>query len=182
MNLRHLKASAVAAAVAGAMLFSAHGVSAATRTWLLDGVAMSGGTSLDGTFSTDSATGGLTAWNIEIAGGPDNGYLFSSSIANFVVNNGPESYEIANSGGNFIFWIVGQSLASSVTQSNVGSAGFDCPACGNTFIGTNTGSVVALPEPSVWLTMLLGMGAVGAVIRSTRRGQAALATADAAAS
>src|SRR5437870_3909449 len=81
-------------------------------TWNFQDVAMSGGTSLEGTFTTD-ATLQLTAWDIQVVGGPNSGYHFSNLIANYAFENGPQTYGITNDGTNYIDWSFVDPLSAS---------------------------------------------------------------------
>ena len=126
-----------------------------------------------GTFSTDSVTGALGAWNIRVAGGGPtiNGYFFSNSIANFVTNGGPNNYGVANFGGSYINWDFVSPLNSTFSPINISSSAFFCAPCGN-FSVSGTGGFAYVPEPTTWTMLVLGFGGLGAMIR--RRSRAAL--------
>ena len=174
MNLYNTK-SYVFAFAAAALLSSASGVGAATTLWQFQDATMSGGTSLAGEFSTDFATGNLTAWDVTVQGGPFSGYFFSNTIANYVVAGGPQNYEVANFGGSFISWTFNESLASKLSTVNLSHTEFFCQACGNYDVSGMSGFASVVPEPPVWTIMLLGIGGLGAVMHSARGRQAARA-------
>ena len=148
--------------------------------WYFDDAVMSGGTSLNGNFTTDLVTGALEAWYITVNGGPygtGSGYLLSSNIANVAVSSGPQDFEVANFGGGNITWSLDDSLAGRTLPTDIAASSFFCQACGNYSVSGASG-LVAVPEPATWALMLVGFFGMGAALRSPRRAATAQAQAN----
>jgi hypothetical protein len=138
---------------------------------------MSGGTSLEGSFTTD-ASGNLLTFDIYLSGGPFNGYLYQTGIATDVTTSaGPTIFEIANVTAGFIDLTLANPLSSGLLTDAVVSSEFNCVACGSYDVSGTSGEVAAVPEPSTWAMMFLGFLGVGlAMNRQRTKGAAALAT------
>ncbi|MGH7023552.1 MAG: PEPxxWA-CTERM sorting domain-containing protein [Caulobacteraceae bacterium] len=142
---------------------------AATILWTLEDVNMTLGTSLEGTFTTDSATGHLTAYDIHVQGGSQSGYLFQDTISeDYIASDGPQNYEIENTGDGYITLSFMNSLTSGLSKVNISSSSFYCQACGDYSVSGASG-FVAVPEPATWAIVLLGFAGVGAAARRWRR-------------
>jgi hypothetical protein len=176
MQLSYLKVGAPVIAIA-ALMFAAPNVEASTVTWDFENVTMSAGTSLVGSFTTDATTQNLIAWNIHIAGGPENGYLFSNLITNTVTDSGPQSYGVRNDITNHIQWSFVTSLTANLLAVNINSASFTCGACGNYFVqGTSGEAVAETPLPAALPLFASGLGALGLLgWRRKRKASAAIA-------
>jgi hypothetical protein len=161
--------------LAAAVALVATGVNAASTIWTLHNVNMSGGTALDGTFTTNSATGLITAWDVNMVGGPygtGTGYHFSNLIANYASLTGPQSFEVNNFGGGDAAWTFISSLAGAPRGGSVdiSTASFFCQACGNYSVAGEGGFATAnVPEPATWAIMLAGFAGAGAALRRSRK-------------
>ncbi|HWF00240.1 MAG TPA: PEPxxWA-CTERM sorting domain-containing protein [Caulobacteraceae bacterium] len=148
---------------------------ASSTVWMFHDVSMSGGTDLEGTFTTDPSTGALETWDISIAGGPQNGYEFANTINPHVaIVAGPQQFTIGNDFTNYISFTFTQSLAGNFGPVDIASASFTCGACGDYFVSGDTG-LAAVPEPASWAMMILGVGVTGATLRLARRRRRAAA-------
>jgi len=148
-----------------ALVLSMSAAKASTIVWNFEDAAMSGGTSLVGTFSTNADTGQLTAWDITIQGGSVPGYLFSSSIANYTTADGPSDYSITNNGTNGIDFDFIDPLNSGARQVNLVLDDFYCGACGGYYVSGDSGSAAAIPEPAFWELLIAGSGLAGWSLR-----------------
>jgi hypothetical protein len=158
-------------ALAAALFLVPPGASAKSIVWTLHDVTMSGGTSLNGNFTIDSTTGDLTAWDITMNGGPfgtGSGYLFSNTLANFVVDDGPQTYEIENGGPSFIELNFVSALPADGAQVNINGSEFFCVPCGVYEVSGESGFAAA-PEPAAWALAMLGVAGVGGTFRRLRR-------------
>jgi len=152
---------------------------AGTITWTLENVTLSDGTpsdnaSLVGSFATDATTLQLTAYDIDVVGGPygtGSGYDFSNLIANFVLYNGPVDYGVSNYGDGFIVWDFVSPLAADVSTDNISFAEFYCQACNGYTITGTSGEAIQTPEP---ITLsLFGTGLAGVVAIRRRKKKSA---------
>jgi hypothetical protein len=145
---------------------------AASTVWKLYDDEMSGGTSLNGTFTTDPVSGELETYDITVNGGPygeGGGYLFSSTLSeDYIRSHGPMLFQVSNYGGNTISLMLDDSLAGRLTASDLGYSYFDCPACGGSYDVSGSSGFVAVPEPAAWATMILGLGLTGGGLRLAR--------------
>ena len=158
-----------------ALMIGAPKVEASTLTnWTFENVSMSGGTSLVGTFTTD-ASQHIQTYDIYVSGGPQNGYWFSNTIADYVMINGPQDYGVSNNGGGYIEWWLVAPLAAGVTTANISYSTFFCQACGNYSVTGNSGDIAATPLPATLPLFASGLGALG--LLGWRRKRKAQATA-----
>lgn len=165
-------ACAGALAAVAAMTIASPAWSSPGTVWYFHDVVMSGGTSLNGNFTTNPATGALEAWDITMNGGPygtGSGYLFSSSIANHPTSDGPSNYGITNDGTNGINFNFIDPLNSGLTHVAVVFDNFYCGACGGYYVSGGSGFAATIPEPASWAFLLAGFGGMGAALRSRRR-------------
>ena len=174
MQLSYLKVGAPVIAIA-ALMFAAPNVEASTVAWTFENATMSDGSSLVGTFATDSSLQ-IVSYDIHVQGGPENGYWFSNTIANFVVYNGPQTYEISNFGNGFIEWSLVAPLTAETTKADISGSQFYCQACNDYSVRGASGDIAATPLPAALPLFVTGLGALGLLgWRRKRKASAAIA-------
>jgi hypothetical protein len=177
-----LKLAAGAAALA--MMLGAAQAEAAIVNWTLsDGTFDDGGT-FSGTFTVDTASDTITAWDIT-SSGVDFGFPFG--VVGFGYNNAQASDAAFDNGGGPTFTTGFFIFESVFTFTNIPLAGPGSvahltgdeseyafgfiPAGGHTIKDGQAVGVLAggVPEPATWSMMILGAGLAGASLRRSRR-------------
>jgi len=165
----------IATFVTALLLGTSVAAEAGTITWNFENVNLSDGNpadnaSLIGSFTTDATTLNITAYDINVVGGPygtGTGYHFSNLIANFVLADGPTDYGVSNFGNGFVVWDLASPLSAGDTSANISFAEFFCAACNDYNITTTSGEIAQAPEP-ITLT-LFGAGLVGTFAMRRRK-------------
>lgn len=160
MKIPFLKVAAAMIGIAVMMLGSAKVEASTVTDWIFENVTMSDGSSLVGTFATDSSLQ-IVTYDIHVQGGPQNGYFFSNTIANFVALNGPQTYEISNFGNGFIEWSLVAPLTAATTKADISGSEFFCQACNNYLVTGTSGDIAATPLPAALPIFASGLGALG---------------------
>ncbi len=170
-----MRAAKTTAFIVGLLLCTFATAQAGTVTWNFENVNLSDGTPADdasllGSFTIDATTLDITAYDINVVGGPygtGSGYHFSNLIANFVLFNGPTDYGVSNFGGGFVVWDLASPLSTGDASENITFAEFVCAACNGYTVTTASGQIVQTPEP-ISLS-LFGAGLAGAVAMRRRK-------------
>lgn len=172
MKFMNLIGAAVAlACVAGA---PAHAV---TLNWTLHNVAFNDGGTASGTFSTDSANGQVTAFNIGTTAGTIRGAAAYNPATSTVFGYNifsANSFTIVtkNTFNPYLNLSFAHTLASGgVNTLNVGGPGagsWECSNC-DALRSVISGSASTVPEPASWALMLVGFGGLGMALRAQRR-------------
>jgi hypothetical protein len=128
----------------------------ASYTWDFNNVAMSGGASLVGSFTTNSA-GTLLTFDIAVDG-PPGGYLFMTGIpSDYITESGPTTFQIHNNAANWITFTFANSLSSSLSSDDITFSEFEWgDGPGSPYYSGNSGDADQVPEPAS--LMLLGSG------------------------
>jgi hypothetical protein len=170
---------AVGAAALATMIAAGQSSQAAIVNWTLSDGEFSDGGAFAGTFTFDTGTDSITAWDITTTGpgrasmhyGPGGDLLTFNSATD---NGGPNFFfeDLFNSAG---FNLSNLSLSVPGTVTNlIGSEGFVSLGfihdvhlvTGGEAVGVLAGGV---PEPATWAMMILGAGLAGASLRRNRR-------------
>jgi PEP-CTERM motif len=168
-------ASCAAVALASAMALPAQ---AAILNWALGGVTFADGGTASGTFSTDTATGFVTAFNVSTAGGSTLSPFSYTAGTSTVQDNlfAPQSFLLINTA---ITRYVALVFANPLTAGGVNSlaignfpvGSYECDNCNAVRYVTSgfaTTVTAAVPEPTSWALMIAGFGLVGGAMRRRR--------------
>lgn len=150
-------------------------VEASVINWTLVGVTFDDGATASGTFSTDSSTGDITAYDITTTMGSSlPSTLYDTSSAPFVVNNPlePNSFSLLSLAGPSIVLTFVNALTSPGTDLIVignylgptTAHSYECIHCFPIRLvsaGDAVGVAAGAPEPSTWAMMLVGFATLG---------------------
>ncbi len=155
---------------------------AADISWTLSNVVFDDGGTASGTFTTDSATGALTSYNIvTTVGNAFAGFAYNTSTSYKQGDNtwGPNSFWLrANDNSRYITLAFAHPLtggpSDALMPGQLGGAAvgsWECTTCGSSgFRNVARGEAVsAAPEPAAWALMMTGIGGMGAALRTRRR-------------
>lgn len=154
---------------------------ASTIVWTLVGVTFQNGGTASGTFSTDSATGEVTSFNIKTSAGSvfqAATYDSNNSDIYAAFDNGFSANSFAIAADDLAFLpIVNFAFLNPLTSTgeNPLQVSFDLPPAEVAFecsdntcavvryviTGSATGFVEAIPEPSTWAMLILGFVGLG---------------------
>jgi len=138
--------------------------------WTLSGVAFNDGGTATGTFSTDSTTGNITAFDITTTTGTTlNGLQYDTTTSYLYGNNVFSSNSfllITNLGDRYLnltFVNPLTSLGIDALRTDVPTLGsWECLNCtSERRIESGFAISSAVPEPSTWAMMILGFAGVG---------------------
>src|ERR1019366_10300807 len=160
MKISYLKVAASVIAIAVMMLGTAKVEASTVTNWTFENVIMSDGSSLVGTFATDSSLH-IVSYDIYVQGGPENGYWFSNTIVNYVVFNGPQTYKISNTGNGYIEFSLVAALTADTIKADISGSQFYCQACNQYLVTGTSGDIVATPLPAALPLFATGLGALG---------------------
>jgi hypothetical protein len=188
MNLTKYVAAAAAALALGV---SASSAGASIIDWTLSNLVFDDGGVATGTFSTDSTTGDVTAFDIVTTAGTTlPAFTYDSSTSFLFANNafGPNSFILANAdltryiNLEFVNALTSTGVDQLILGQPYGAPGYlmagswDCDNC-NSVRGAISGEAISgTPEPGAWALMLVGFGGLGVMLRASRsRASAAIA-------
>ena len=151
----------------------------AAKTFVLDNVTLQGGGTLTGTFTTDDALSSLLGINITASAGTYGPGVFSVFNYNNValadwVSLPTQGFRIQTAGAaqelRLDFFPLTASGANILTTAyeyqNTGGAR---AILGGRVSLQETAPISAVPEPATWAMMIIGCGAVGSMVRTSRR-------------
>jgi hypothetical protein len=179
---------AACVAVAFSLGLGAASAHAANINWTLHDVVFDDGGVATGTFSTDSTTGDVTAFDVVTTTGTTmsaftydsgtsflyaNNYWapFSFILADFAVDRYLEfqfTHTLSNSSLNAL--VVGPPTSNGYTAGPVHygfNGSWDCGNC--TPIRSAVSGFAAAPEPGAWALMIVGFAGLGGALRFSRR-------------
>ena len=180
-----LAAGAVAAA-AGLGLAGAAG--AAVIDWTLSNGTFDDGGTFSGTFSFDSASDAITAWNVTTTGALGATYSSPGGCIFVFCSSASDNGSGPTFGESFIFFsttfaLTGFNLpAGPGTVASLGGtesgvvvdfSDFEPIEFSRAVTGGSAVGVLATPEPATWTMMIAGFGLAGASLRLRRRVMAA---------
>lgn len=171
-----------AAALALALFGAAAQAHAATVDWTLSDVTFNDGTTLEGTFESDSLTGLVTGFDLTTHDGTLPG-LHYDSASDVLQNNhfATDSFiAFRPTAQQYVQLAFAQPLLTGGTIA-LRAGGFDSYECDNCLTirlvtGGSASAASSAPEPATWAMMLIGFGALGGVLRVRREERTRLAT------
>jgi hypothetical protein len=151
----------------------------AAKTFVLDNVTLQGGGTLTGTFTTDDALSSLIGINITASAGSYGPGVFSvfnynnAALADWV-SLPTQGFRIQTAGAAQQLRLDFNPL--TLTGANILNTSSEYQRLGGPR-AVLTGRVMlqesspisAVPEPATWAMMIIGFGAVGSMVRTTRR-------------
>ena len=150
----------------------------AAKTFVLDNVTLQGGGTLTGTFTTDDTLKSLLGIDITASAGTYGSGVFSVFNYNNIaladwVSLPTQGFRIRTAGAaqelrlDFFPLTAGGAniLTTAYEYQNTGGA----RAVLGGSVSLQTAPVSAVPEPASWAMMIIGFGAVGSVVRTSRR-------------
>jgi hypothetical protein len=170
-----MKARCFGLAVAMMLTILAVPANASVINWTLSGVTFDDGGTASGTFSTDSNTGGVTAFDITTTGGSTlGGSVYDTTTSALFGNNffSSNSFILATLNGSspYINLVFVNPLTSTgvdvlVPGTSVGSVvgSWECNNCDPRRGVVGGEAVSAVPEPSTWAMLLLGFAGIGSM-------------------
>jgi hypothetical protein len=125
---------------------------------------------LTGTFSFDAATDTVSAVDITMSGSVNASFLYSFSG----LGSGSNAFGVSaagynNNGGVLAYLQFDDTLDGSVQPDPLLSGAIYNTEAGNLSDSSFTGGVSVVPEPATWALMLVGLGGMGAALRSRRQ-------------
>jgi len=168
-----------------AMAMALSGVAASANaeiiTWTLDDVTFSDGATASGFFDYDTATGAAASFDLETTAGGTLGALhyttanaqfyvkdyFSSGSLLWVLNDFSRYINLAFAGPLTTPGTVALRPGALAGNGSDLSGSWECTNCSTIrdIIGGSVTTAAAVPEPATWAMMLMGFGALGAVLR-----------------
>ncbi|MDO9432589.1 MAG: PEPxxWA-CTERM sorting domain-containing protein [Phenylobacterium sp.] len=117
---------------------------------------------------------GSASTSLQITAG---GQTFSFQSWDFGANGGPANYSISGFLNNVNIFSSGGALSQGAIQTLLSGTNlvfdrltFDLTSSGTSMNFDNfAGTISAVPEPATWAMMIIGFGAVGSMVRTSRR-------------
>lgn len=164
----------IAAALISGMSLAVVPAHAAVVVWTIQNGAFDDGTSFGGTFTHDSLTNQISAFNIVTGNGVLGGFEYSLATASAFSQPGfgPNNLLFfANQGNRYLNLTFADPLSGSATSHAIlTTSSYECTNCG-AYRLVSSGSVIsaAVPEPASWATMISGFGLLGGALRRRQR-------------
>lgn len=175
-----IRATLVALAV-GAAFFSAP-AHASTIDWMLSGVTFDDGGTASGTFSTDSTSGDVIAFDIVTTAGTTlGGATYDSTATNIYSSNGvysPHSFIVSNFNTStyvnfeFVDALTGTGPDQLIVPTGTNYPSYECNMCGtvrNIVNGEAINEISATPLPATLPLFAGGLGVVGYLTRRRKK-------------
>lgn len=165
-----IKSKIIAAALISAMGVAAVPAHAVVTVWTIQNGAFDDGTSFGGTFTHDSVTNQVSAFNIVTENGKLAGYAYSLATAQIHEDDrfGPNNILfLANLGNRYLNLAFADPLSGSATSHAIlTTSSYECNNCSPSR-RVSSGSVIsgAVPEPASWAMMISGFGLLGGALR-----------------
>jgi PEP-CTERM motif len=163
-------------AATGIAAQAAGSAQAATLNWTLHDVTFDDGGSASGTFSTDSTTGDVIAFDITTSAGTTLGGITYDWVTSLLLGDDiatSNSFMIATRNLDYYLeFAFANPLTSGGVDALVTSGepdgSWECNNC-SPMRDVTGGFASTAPEPASWALMLVGFGALGLGLRTTRK-------------